>query len=147
MTRPSDTWPPRRDDADRQHTCQPWPDAEADSRLSGHAITAIIQAAGRWYAENGEYATAIRFCPFCGGTLELGARPKPTPEEIHHLDQQMAWLIDFARLLGEQRRALIDEGYPEAEATEVSMGFARNFFGPRTPDFAEYIIPLEPGGD
>ncbi len=35
----------------------------------GHAICNIAKFWGNWIAENGEYATKIRYCPFCGEWL------------------------------------------------------------------------------
>lgn len=35
----------------------------------GQAITRIIKVDGHWLADNDEYSTEIRFCPFCGKKL------------------------------------------------------------------------------
>ena len=41
----------------------------ARSDIYGPAITSIMFWDGQWWAGNGEYATAISFCPFCGVKL------------------------------------------------------------------------------
>lgn len=48
-------------------------DAETPEALWGHAVTHVGYAAGRWWAHNGEYASIIRFCPWCGADLEAAA--------------------------------------------------------------------------
>ncbi len=35
----------------------------------GAAIEEVVFAAGAWWATNYEYATSIRFCPWCGVKL------------------------------------------------------------------------------
>lgn len=38
-----------------------------NAELYGHAVTDITRFLdGLWYAENGEYATRVDYCPFCG---------------------------------------------------------------------------------
>jgi hypothetical protein len=49
--------------------------AEANEALWGHAITRIEFAEGRWWAHNAEYATLVRFCPWCGANLETAPTP------------------------------------------------------------------------
>jgi hypothetical protein len=44
-------------------------DTDPPEELYGAAITRIEQLRGRWWAHNGEYATEITFCPFCGAQL------------------------------------------------------------------------------
>lgn len=58
---------------DEIHKCdRSWTDQ--DPRLSvshGPAITEILKENGVWYADNDEYETRIRFCPFCGLNLDV----------------------------------------------------------------------------
>lgn len=54
-----------------EHTCEPM--KVADWEQHGHAVTSVFSHAdypGVWWAGNGEYATAVSFCPFCGVNLE-----------------------------------------------------------------------------
>ena len=52
------------------HVCVPGPD-QAEDAIYGQAITKIEKWAyeahpPQWWAHNGEYGTAITYCPFCG---------------------------------------------------------------------------------
>jgi hypothetical protein len=42
-----------------------------DHITCGEAITSVIRVNGKWFAYNDEYATEIRYCPFCGLDLKL----------------------------------------------------------------------------
>jgi hypothetical protein len=48
-----------------------WDDEGAPSeRLWGDAVVRIERVGGRWWAHNGEYATEVSFCPWCGVRLD-----------------------------------------------------------------------------
>ena len=36
----------------------------------GPAVSSIIRVDDKWYAYNDEYATEIKYCPFCGQELK-----------------------------------------------------------------------------
>jgi hypothetical protein len=59
------------------HTCGP-DGASPLQDIYGPAVTGIDFWNGQWWATNGEYATAISYCPFCGQKLhreeEIAAR-------------------------------------------------------------------------
>lgn len=77
---------PREGSGSQRHRC-PHRDAvhnAADGRVApaprhwGAAITEILQSDGSWWAVSGdpaEYATPVRFCPFCGADLQSEAAP------------------------------------------------------------------------
>lgn len=67
-------WEPVREECKEgdQHRCPErlqCLNADDSNALFGHAVTMVTKFEDRWYAENGEYATVVRFCPFCGGRL------------------------------------------------------------------------------
>jgi hypothetical protein len=43
---------------------------DAKEALWGHAVTRVEFAAGGWWAHNEEYASVVRFCPWCGVDLQ-----------------------------------------------------------------------------
>jgi len=53
----------------KTHNCSR---SKLDFALWGDSITSIIHepVLQKWFAYNGEYATQIIFCPFCGIKLE-----------------------------------------------------------------------------
>lgn len=65
------------DKIEDEHKCfgrpKVWVEREiTDIVRFGSAIGGIIKVQGHWLADNGEYATAINYCPFCGIKLEEG---------------------------------------------------------------------------
>ena len=62
-----------------EHKCP----AYIDSRLGyGAALCDTIDydaETGLWVAGNGEYGTAVRYCPWCG--LKLASPGQPVPEQ------------------------------------------------------------------
>ena len=52
-----------------QHFCKHQQNREY--KEFGHSINDIVlDEGGKWFADCGEYATEIEFCPFCGIKLE-----------------------------------------------------------------------------
>ena len=63
---------PRLPDDWQLHECtEDYPDTEGEDYAYGEAITAIGRSPkGTWWAWAGsEYASPIRYCPFCGAKL------------------------------------------------------------------------------
>jgi len=61
-----------------QHTCRQMTtrpmvmermEEEAQIQCYGPVIYNIVKTSGGWLAHNGEYASVISFCPFCGQRL------------------------------------------------------------------------------
>lgn len=61
-----------------QHVCSPAVSRPVPTDYDAHgpAIQSIDYWAGRWWAYNGEYATPIAFCPFCGSRLPIDGRER-----------------------------------------------------------------------
>jgi hypothetical protein len=58
-----------------EHRCGSRPrlwveDEIKDITRYGSAIGSIIKVEGHWLADNGEYASEINYCPFCGLNLK-----------------------------------------------------------------------------
>ncbi len=57
------------DQADENHECELFPN-QANHEDYGPAISHIVRVGDDWYATSRrEYATPIKFCPFCGKKL------------------------------------------------------------------------------
>jgi hypothetical protein len=100
--------------------------------LYGAAIVRVEHAAGKWWAHNGEYATEVSFCPWCGLRLAprahdihddinalFGTRGSPAPAAdsgtgpeaawLDFLEQQLQQLPDLVSPLTEDDIASLDE--------------------------------------
>lgn len=68
-----------------RHICDARPEPRSCAALDGEAVTLIAHEAGRWWAQNSEYRTEIRHCPFCGWEL---------PERVPDPDQLRLELVE-----------------------------------------------------
>lgn len=57
------------DQSEEHHECESFPNGE-NYEDYGPAISHIVKVGDQWYATSQrEYATSIKFCPFCGQEL------------------------------------------------------------------------------
>ena len=65
----------------RVHTCAAYDEErsmlDVNWALGGYGpaveVDIVLGSDGHWWADNGEYATPVRFCPWCGIRLDASA--------------------------------------------------------------------------